>query len=98
MGGDVSVSRPALLPLNQHWALFRNNVEKPPQRLLKCFLEINVGFLRNLGSNYVTKPIQIHVEEAREDWNPAHARIVEDLPRGLAKKVIRECTRHDPPD
>jgi hypothetical protein len=96
-GGDVSVSRPRLIPLNEHWGLFRRHVQKPPQRMLLFFLEINVAHLRDLGRNHTAKPTEIHVEEQPCDWNPAHARIVEDLPKGLAKKIIKECSRHDPP-
>ncbi len=96
-GGNVSVSRPKLIPLEQHWDLFRRHVAKPPQRVLMFFLEINVGHLRGLGRDHTDRPIQIHVREDPLSWNPAHALIIEDLPRGLAKKAIRDSIRHEPP-
>jgi hypothetical protein len=95
-GGDVSVSRPKLLPLERHWDLFRRYVAKPPQRILKFFLEINVGHLRELGRDHATGPTEIHVREDPLDWNPAHTLIVEDLPRSLAKKAIRNSITHYP--
>jgi len=61
------------------------------------FLEINVGHLRGLGRDHTDRPIQIHFREDPQNWNPAHALIIEDLPRGLAKKAIRDSRRHDPP-
>lgn len=102
-GGNVSVSRPLLIPLEQHWDLFRRHVAKPPRRTLKFILEINVGLMRAMGRQHDAKPTDIHVEEDPVDWNQAHAIIVEDLPKGLApkglaRKLIKTSLRHDPPD
>lgn len=39
-GSNTSVSRPALIPLEDHWDLFRSHVQRPPERLLVSLGEI----------------------------------------------------------
>ncbi len=96
VGEGTSVSRLALIPLADHWDLFRRYVEQPPERRLEMIGEINVGRLQELGRNYAT-PIELTVEPKPEDWNPAHAEIPQRITRGLANKILPELKLHRPP-
>jgi len=46
VGEGTSVSRLAMIPLVDHWDLFRLYVEQPPERRLEMIGEINVGRLK----------------------------------------------------
>lgn len=94
-GSGTSVSRLALIPLAEHWDMFRSHVEKPPERRLEFIAEINVGKLEQIGRSHPT-PIELTVEAAPEDWNPAHAEIPQDITRGLANRILPELKRHFP--
>ena len=43
------MSRRALISLADHWDLFRQYVEKPPERRLELIGKINVGRLQDIG-------------------------------------------------
>src|SRR5438876_9208870 len=62
------------MTLIDHWDLFRQYVEKPPERRLELIAEINVGCLQELGRSH-TPCIELTVEPRSETWNPAHAEI-----------------------
>jgi len=96
-GVNTSVSRPALIPLEDHWAMFRGHVQKPPERLLMMIGEINIGKLQEIGNSYAERPTALTVEPKPEDWNPAHAEIPQNISRGLANKIISKLTLHHPP-
>lgn len=51
-GPRTSVSRLKLIPLDDHWDLFRSHVQKPPERMLAMIAEINVGELLQIGLSY----------------------------------------------
>ncbi len=94
-GTNTSVSRLSLIPLEEHWALFREHVQKPQhQPLLKKIGEINVGVLQEIGRNYVESPKEITVDPNPLDWNRAHAVIPQNITRGLANKIIHEIKLH----
>ncbi len=95
-GNNVSVSRIALIPLSEHWDMFRRHLEKPPERRLELIGEINVGKLQKLGRDY-ERPIELTVEPKPKEWNPAHAEIPQKISRGLANKIINALKRHHPP-
>ena len=95
-GKNVSVSRLAVIPLIDHWDLFRKLLEKPPERRLELIGEINVGDLQQLGRNYKDK-VEVTVEAKPEDWNPAHAEIPQRITRGLANQIVKALKRHMPP-
>jgi hypothetical protein len=95
-GEGTSVSRLALIPLADHWDLFRQYVEQPPERRLEMIGEINIRRLQEVGRTYAT-PIELTVEPKPEDWNPAHAEIPQRITRGLANKIIAELKLHHPP-
>lgn len=95
-GQDVSVSRLALIPLADHWDMFRMRLENPPERRLERIGEINVGQLQRIGRNY-KNPIELTVEPKPEDWNRAHAEIPQKITRGLANKIIEALKLHAPP-
>lgn len=96
-GQDVSVSRLAITPLSEHWDMFRNHLEKPPERRLERIGEINVGRLQRIGQDY-KKPIGLTVEPKPEDWNPAHAEIPQKITRGLANQIVNALKLHIPPN
>ena len=99
----TSVSRLKILALEDHWELFRRHVAKPHQ-CLDLFGEINVGTLQDIGRTYQSgppeklkpQPVELTVEEAPEDWNPAHAEIPQKISRGLANKIVDALSRHLP--
>jgi hypothetical protein len=96
VGEDISVSRLAILPLADHWDMFRQHVEDPPERRLELIAEINVGHLQRIGRSRIP-PIALTVEPKPVDWNPAHAVIPQCITRGLANKILPELTLHHPP-
>lgn len=95
VGVGTSVSRLALTPLEDHWDLFRNHVQRPPQRLLELIGEINVGQLTEIGRSQASR-IELTVEPKPEDWNRAHAEIPEKITRGLANSIISALKIHRP--
>jgi hypothetical protein len=92
-GERTSVSRLAFISLADHWELFRQHVERPPDRRLEMIGEINVGKLEEIGRNYTT-PVELSVEPKPEDWNPAHAEIPQHITRGLANQIVSNLKRH----
>jgi len=95
-GENTSVSRLALASLEEHWEMFRANVQKPPERLLERIGEINVGCLQELGRNYKI-PIELTVEPKPVAWNPAHAEIPQKISRGLMNVILPKLVLHEPP-
>jgi hypothetical protein len=96
VGEGLSVSRLALIPLSEHWRMFRDHVEDPPERRLEMITEINVGHLHQIGQTYAT-PTELTVEPKPDDWNPAHAEITQRITRGLANTIVPHLKRHLPP-
>lgn len=92
-GPNTSVSRLAVISLAEHWDLFRRHLQKPPRRL-EFIGEIMVGRLQEIGKNYAASRTEITVEQAPEDWNPAHAEIPQKLSGGLANEIIRALVKH----
>lgn len=95
VGEHTSVSRLAIIPLGDHWDLFRQYVEKPPERRLELIAEINVGQLQEIGRTH-NPSIELTVEPKSEDWNPAHAEIPQRISRGLANRILPSLIRHRP--
>ena len=95
-GSNTSVSRPAIIPLEDHWSIFRSSVQKPPERILEMIGEINIAQLQEIGRSFEAKPTTLTVEPKPEDWNAAHAEIPENISRGLANKIVAALTRHRP--
>jgi hypothetical protein len=96
VGERISVSRLAVVSLRDHWDLFRQYVEKPPERKLELIAEINVGRLQELGWNH-NPSIELTVEPRPESWNLAHAEIPQRITRGLANRILPCLKRHHPP-
>ncbi|OGV81068.1 MAG: hypothetical protein A3K19_17400 [Lentisphaerae bacterium RIFOXYB12_FULL_65_16] len=96
-GRDASVSRLAVVPLEDQWELLRRHVEKPPQRLLALLGEINVGTLARIGLNYAPQPTVLTVEAAPLPEFPSHGVIPQKITRGLATQIVRNLTRHAGP-
>jgi hypothetical protein len=95
-GPDTSVSRLAIMPLDEHWEVFRRCVERPPERLLERIAQIAVGRLRDLGRTH-RPSADITVEADPLDWNPAHAIIPGKRSRGLANRIRDAVAIHKPP-
>ena len=94
-GENTSVSRLALIPLADHWDMFRKHVEDPPERRLEVIGEIKVSRLQQIGRSYVP-PVELTVEPKPEEWNPAHAEIPQKVTRGLANQIVRALKFHFP--
>jgi hypothetical protein len=94
-GENISVSRLAIYPLAEHWDMFRQHVQKPPQRLLRLIAEINVGSLQKIGFQG-SPTVVLTVEPKPKEWNRAHAEIPQKITRGLANKILRELKLHRP--
>jgi hypothetical protein len=95
-GKDVSVSRLAIVPLEDHWDLFRRNIERPPERHLELIGEINVGRLQTIGLEYRNRT-ELTVEPDPVEWNPAHAVIPQSVSKGLGRQINENLTLHSPP-
>lgn len=97
-GSNTSVSRLAILPLADQWALLRRQIEKPSQRRLELLGEINVGTLTQLGRTYVPQPTALTVEPDPQPGFASHAVIPQRISRGLATQIVRHLIRHQPPE
>ncbi len=95
VGENISVSRLAVVPLADHWDLFRQYVQKPPERWLERIAQINVGRLQNIGRSQ-NPAVALTVEPKPVDWNMGHAEIPQKITRGLASKILPELTLHRP--
>lgn len=95
-GANISVSRLSVLPLNSHWDLFSEHVQKPPERLLERIGQINIGKLQLLGAEHAPATA-LTVEAKPVDWNSAHAEIPQNITRGLANKIVAALTLHEKP-
>lgn len=93
VGQNISVSRLAITPLADHWDLFRQYVEDPPERRLELIAQIQVGRLQSIGKAW-NPPVALTVEAKPEEWNPAHAEIPQRITRGLANKILPALQRH----
>lgn len=96
VGENTSVSRLAILSLRDHWDLFRQYIEDPPERRLELIAQINVGHLQQIGRSR-TPCIELTVEPKPEPWNPAHAEIPQKITRGLANQILPKLALHKPP-
>lgn len=106
-GPNTSVGRLGILPKEELFTIFCGELHKPPvHRVLKGG-ELQVGRLIDLGKSFISNkkpdPRKITVEEdpVKDDPvlldNPAHAEIVQKLPRGLAFDIIEELKMHKAP-
>lgn len=92
-GAGTSVSRLSVTSLEDHWDLFRQYVQRPPERMLAMLGEIGVGKLQAIGRAH--EPMtELTVEPMPEDWNLAHAEIPQKISRGLANKILIVLKRH----
>lgn len=96
VGAGKSVSRLAVVSLEDHWDLFRSYVQSPPERMLELIGQIQVGALQSIGHTH-SPPTALTVEARPEDWNPAHAEIPQKITRGLANRILPQLTLHRPP-
>ena len=95
-GSNTSVSRLAIVPLEDQWELLRRHVERPPQRLLALLGEINVGALGRVGRAYVPRPTALTVEPDPLPGFLSHAVIPQKIARGLATEIVRHLIQHQP--
>lgn len=92
-GLNTSVSRLAIIPLAEHWELFRGYVERPPARRLEMIGEINVGQLEEIGRAH-QPAVELTVEPDPLEWNRAHAVIPQRINRGLANSIVKRLQLH----
>lgn len=93
-GSNSSVSRLAIVPLEETWDVFRFRVEKPPERTLDRIGTISVGDLHRIGANFPSNPTPLTVKADPLDGYPSHAIIPEKISRGLANQIIKGLTIH----
>lgn len=97
-GKNTSVSRTALVPLTDHWELFRKCVEKPPARKLEMIATITVPELRAIAEahskEYKVKPPRVIkvVVSPNDCWTPpeGHAEIDGKISQSLGTWIIRQ--------
>lgn len=98
-GGNISVSRLMIKPLDELIEIFKKEVVKE-EKPLTLVGEINVGTLKYIGNKYGKdqkgrdKPKEISVIPKPTDTNSAHAEIPQKLSRGIANKIIEQLKRH----
>ncbi len=100
-GPNTSVSRLAIIPLSGQWRKLAATVQKLPGRRLEKIGVIEVESLRGLGAMHTANgkphPVTISIVAKREDWNEAHAEVVEKLPDGLCNTINKAPAQHSPP-
>ncbi len=94
-GSRTSVSRLAITPFEDTWVLFRDRVEKPPERTLERIGIIGVGHLQEIGRSHAGKPMELTVEPKPLDNYPSHAEIPQNISRGLANKIVAQLQLHE---
>ncbi|MEX2382022.1 MAG: hypothetical protein WD490_06540 [Opitutales bacterium] len=92
-GTNTSVSRLAITPLEDTWALFRQRIARPPKRALVGIGEINVGRLCDLGVDHEPS-VSLTVEPDPQDAYPSHAVIPQNITRRLANKIVKALEVH----
>jgi len=93
-GSGSSVSRLFICPLDDTWDLFRQRVEKPPQRTLERIGVINVGHLAEIGLNFQNNSTTLTVEAVPLDGYLSHAEIPQKISRGLSNEIVRSLALH----
>jgi hypothetical protein len=88
-GTGTSVSRLSICALENTWDLFRQRVEKPPERTLERIGVINVGCLAEIGRTFTAHPTALTVEAVPLEDYPSHAEIPQRISRGLAFEIVR---------
>ena len=96
-GKNTSVSRTKLIPLQDHWELFRRCVEKPDVRKLELCATITIPELRAIAEqhakdyNIPKREIKV-VVKPNSCWKPpdGHAEIEGRLSQGLANTIIKK--------
>lgn len=97
-GSNISVSRLAILEMEELFAIFHLELDSPPRnRSVVGGGEINVGRLQEIGRNFQSRPTALTVEMDPTPTNPAHAEIPQDISKGLAFEIIRALTLHRDP-
>ena len=88
-GAGTSVSRLRICPVESTWDLFRQRVERPPERTLERIGVINVGCLAEIGRTFAANPTSLTVEPVPLEGYPSHAEIPQKISRGLASEIVR---------
>ena len=107
-GPETSVSRTKILPIKRLEKIFCSDLHKPPNHKVLKTGEIKVGELKKLGEKFevngkLDKRIITVVEDpiCNNDTlndNPAHALVMEKLPRSLSFNIIANLNiRNSPP-
>ena len=97
-GPKASVGRLVIYSLNKLFRIFHRDLDRPyklPPDMVKWGGEINIGVLKNIGSNHTEKPTEITVELSPYRFNRAHAEIIQQLSRGLCHKIISSLKIHN---
>lgn len=96
-GPDVSVSRLAILGVDELFAIFHRKLDGSTNGRIVAGGEINIGNLQRIGREFIPKRTELTVEIDPEDDNIAHAVIPQNISRGLAKVIIEALVIHADP-
>ena len=87
-GDNVSVSRLAILPIQDLWQILAEEAANPPERILMCLGKTTVGDVLAVGAESVPRcTLNVHADPT--DTNPAHAEIRPKITRGQANRLLK---------
>lgn len=88
VGDNVSVSRLAILPIEDLWQILAEEAASPPERTLMRLGKTTVGDVVTVGAE--SDPFcELKVHADPTDTNPAHAEIRPKLTRGQANRLLK---------
>lgn len=88
VGDNVSVSRLAILPIEDLWQLLAEEASSPPERILMRLGKTTVADVVTVGAE--SKPrCDLNVHADPTETNPAHAEIRPKLTRGQANCLLK---------
>lgn len=87
-GDNVSVSRVAILPIQDLWRILAEEAANPPERILMRLGKTTVGAVLAVGEESVPR-CNLNVHADPTDTNPAHAEIRPKITRGQANRLLK---------
>lgn len=87
-GDNVSVSRLAILSIEDLWQILAEEASSPPERVLMRLGKNHVRDVMTVGMESVP-PVSLGVHADPTEANPAHAEIRPRLSRGQANRLLK---------
>lgn len=88
VGDNVSVSRLAILPIEDLWQILAEEAASPPERILMRLGKTTVGDVITVGVESEPR-CELNVHADPTETNPAHAEIRPKLTRGQANRLLK---------